>query len=99
VGRCPVADDPPSHVQRTIASTFFTRRCSICSTTHHAASSASGAGHHTMDFYSAAQHLLGAAFAAVGGTPKGVCPLRAAEMLHYPTCTICSMMHLAAPCC
>jgi hypothetical protein len=48
---------------------------------------------------SAAQHLLGAAFAAVGGTPKGVCPLRAAEMLHYPTCTICSMMHHAAPCC
>jgi ABC-type enterobactin transport system permease subunit len=30
------------------------------------------------DFYSAAQHLLGAAFAAVGGTPKGVYPLRAA---------------------
>jgi len=54
---------------------------------------------HSMEICSAAQHLLGAAFAAVGGTPKGVCPLRAAEMLHYPTCTICSMMHLAAPCC
>jgi hypothetical protein len=27
-----------------------------------------------MDFYSAAQHLLGAAFAAVGGTPYGGVP-------------------------
>jgi hypothetical protein len=34
-----------------------------------------------------------------GAPPMGVYPLRAAEMLHYPTCTICSMMHLAAPCC
>jgi hypothetical protein len=51
---------------------------------------------HSMEICSAAQHLLGAAFAAVGGTPKGVYPLGAAEMLHYPTCTICSMTHHAA---
>jgi hypothetical protein len=34
-----------------------------------------------------------------GAPPTGVYPLGAAEMLHYPTCTICSMMHHAASCC
>jgi hypothetical protein len=33
---------------------------------------------HSMKICSAAQHLLGAAFAAVGATPKGVSPLAAA---------------------
>jgi hypothetical protein len=82
-------------MQRTVASSFLHEALQHL---QHDASCCifSFRGWSSHQICSAAQHLLGAAFAAVGGTPKGVYPLGAAEMLHYPTCTISSTTQHAA---